>query len=631
MLQKGGDMKKWISMALVLAMLLNLVVFATVEKDSDENYTRVGTILKEIGITQGTGKGLEEQSPLTREQALVFTLRMAGLEEEAKKADVADAAVFKDVPKKSWAAPYIAYAKKMGKTSGISPDAFGLGRNVTMKEMVTFMLRALGHTADWKTEDIMAKGRKLGITADTTDGKGKLKRGQAFVLIINTLQQVPMGESVPLYEKLGHKHAYFAENASGGSGGGNAGGHTSDKPVVRIDNRYMPKLVKATTYLYDEFSVWFNVPIKTPEKKNIRITLADGREITNYTMAPGGSRIIFQFRDQNLHGKVMTIRIQDVESSYGTKMVGTAVAVAQFQDYTPLKIVETNVLNEKSFEVTFSTNFAGVAESGQWKSEKVRVYSDGRLIPRDDFDFGYGGRTYKVIFKKKEDYPKVSAKIETWGLYTTPYHKYMEGTESVEIDFSQFGKTDIPLPEPAPTMEPQIGILPPEQDDLDDIRNSWGNNVPPATTEPRTTMTSAVATTTPLATTPVGTTSVGTTPVATTTEAATTVLPVPQCEPAYIYQDRWERDAARFFTTKPIAKLEGFVLKDERDQVIPCTFEPFSIQLYGETVYGFTLSWASEGGRYERIPRKLYVEKMIETECGAVTGPFEYEMAIVIN
>lgn len=604
-------MRKWISIVITLAMLLNLAVFATVEMDSDANYTRVGTILKEIGITQGADKGLEEHSPLTREQALIFTLRMAGLEEDAKKADVADAAAFKDVPKNHWAAPYIAYAKKTGKTSGIRPDAFGLGQKVTMKEMVTFMLRALGHTADWDKEDIMAKGRRYLITADASNGASQINRGQAFVLMINALQQNPAGETKPLYEKLGHKHTYFASHGDNQGGGDNIGA----KKVIRVDHSNMPVLVKATTYLYDEFSVWFNVPIKTPEKKDIEITVNDGREITNYTMAPGGNRIIFSFRDQNLHGKVMTVRIKNVESSYGTKMAGTAQAVAQFQDFTPLKIVESNVLNEKSFEVTFSTDFAGVAESGKWKSEKVRVYSDGRLIPRDDFDFGYGGRTYKVIFKKKEDYPKTKARIETWGVYTTPYHKYMEGTEGIDIDFTKVGKTEIPLPQPAPIMEPELGVLPPEGRDW--IEDTWGSNDTVATTD---------VTTSPIATTdstPAGTTE--TTPVATTTTS------VPKCEPAYVYHDSWRGNSAEFYTTKPIAKLEGFVLKDHQGVVIPCTFEPFSREFYGGVQYGFTLSWTLEGRKHEYIPRTLYVEKMIETECGAETGPFEYIMVVVIN
>ena len=119
------------------------------ERDMD-TALRFANSLHALGLFNGTGTG-PDGKPLyelnrtgTRVEAVVMLVRFLGRETEAKNGSFTHP--FTDVP--DWAAPYVGYAYENGLTNGISATEFGPSATCTAQMYLTFMLRALGYSAD---------------------------------------------------------------------------------------------------------------------------------------------------------------------------------------------------------------------------------------------------------------------------------------------------------------------------------------------------------------------------------------------------------------------------------------------------------------------------------------------------
>lgn len=190
-------MKKIVSIWIAFLLVMNFISADT------GNYRKIALELKKYGMILGDEKGnFNEYDKITREQSIVILSRMLGEEKNAKATNYNT--TFADVRKDSSYTPYIGYAKLKGWTSGISKTEFGMGRNVSTKMMASFMLRALGHTADWKTEDIMKKARENGILKNISASENdSMIRGEVFVMMMNTLNLNINGTDEKLSESLG--------------------------------------------------------------------------------------------------------------------------------------------------------------------------------------------------------------------------------------------------------------------------------------------------------------------------------------------------------------------------------------------------------------------------------------------
>ncbi len=186
-----------------LAILLSLVMLLSTLSPAFAGAIEYGAELKEMGIIKGDQNGdLNEAANVTREEAIVTLTRMMGQEEKALQCK--DETPFSDVATDHWARPYLGYAKKMGWTNGIGDGKFGLGKNVTAQEYVTFMLRALGHTGSDVYANALTQGTELEIYDDAAIlSKDALLRKDVFVLMYNTLYANVKNSEQRLVEKLG--------------------------------------------------------------------------------------------------------------------------------------------------------------------------------------------------------------------------------------------------------------------------------------------------------------------------------------------------------------------------------------------------------------------------------------------
>ncbi|WP_105616679.1 Ig-like domain-containing protein [Vallitalea okinawensis] len=188
-------LKKLLAILMVLTIALStMTTFAMTTIDK-------ALVLKELGIIEGYEDGsLGLENILTREETLVLVLRLKGytkddLDEGSKS--------FDDVPVDHWAAPWIAKAKALGLTKGISPTQFGIQREVTMHEVITFLLNILEYEDTWKLAPELGLTLNLIQPDDLIDfNTPGVLRGTFVDIAYQLLQTKIHGDDITLVQKM---------------------------------------------------------------------------------------------------------------------------------------------------------------------------------------------------------------------------------------------------------------------------------------------------------------------------------------------------------------------------------------------------------------------------------------------
>lgn len=560
---------------LIVAILCfsSLSAFAAApESDKTDRYTAVGDVLKKAGVISGTDKGLEEFSPLTREQALAITVRMNGWDKDMS--DYQPLGLFSDVPSHHWAAKYVEIARIKGLTEGIGDGKFGLGQRVTKKQFLSYMLRTLGHTADWAKEDIMAKAKLLNLSNDAANqDKQEMLRGQAFIYMANALLQPAKDKSKALYAELGLKNEYFTKNDKNKGTSTDKDNKDNDKKVDKnkrkrvtkktFDDTEYPRPIKASTPTFDELKVEFNTLISRPEKKNFKFTVSDGRTLSDsaYTIAPGGSDIIFHFKSQNLHGKTLTCTMKGLVSSGGKPMLGEGVIKATYKDFTPIYFTNTKILSEKQYEAFLSID----VKKGSFPAG-YSVTSDGReLVEKVDYEMSWGGKRFAPRFKNEAAYPKRESTLTIWGWVTSPYEKYLDEPISITVDFEGERNRDYDAPPVDDAVEPTVDFTI-DDEILDRIIDEINKDI--------------------------------------------------DCIAPYIENHSKTRNGFEFYTAAPIKEIRGLYLRDVTGKKHRCDY----------TINNNRESFRVYIGSINAEIDALLVDNIICNICKAETGPIEYRL-----
>lgn len=178
-------MKKITVLFLLSLMVFSLSVFA---EDSLS-----GEALKELGLIQGDGNGLNESGDITREALvkMVVSLSMDLTDDFV----VPESPTFSDVPKDHWAYSWVERAYAGNLTKGIGNGLFGLGQKVTKQQVAAFMLNTLNATYDYK--DAVEFASNKGISTQVLEN---FNRGNAFEMVSKTLLLTPAGQEKALFE-----------------------------------------------------------------------------------------------------------------------------------------------------------------------------------------------------------------------------------------------------------------------------------------------------------------------------------------------------------------------------------------------------------------------------------------------
>lgn len=197
-------MKRYLSLLIALVMVFGLV---SVHADGSKNLSEdeAGKKLKDWGALKGSKDGnLMKDEGLKREDAVLILIRMMGKEAEAEATPTLPG--FKDI-KDRYYHPYIAFAQAQGWTEGRNKDEFGYGDYVTGDEFTALMLRALGYDYKGKLySKVGDKAKELGLLNGVNmDKASKFRRGSAFVMMFNTLQQPKKDGEHKLSQVLGYE------------------------------------------------------------------------------------------------------------------------------------------------------------------------------------------------------------------------------------------------------------------------------------------------------------------------------------------------------------------------------------------------------------------------------------------
>lgn len=175
----------------------------------DDGFVSAYTLSRLGGLFRGSDKGFELDRTPNRAEAAIMLVRFLGLESYAYESygEIEEGEApypFKDVNPNH--APYIALLYHMGLTAGTSTETFSPDDDVTLKDYMTFMLRALGYSEEtdfsWETapEDALGVGVLSQRQYDRLCSKPFDRGGMAYAAL--AALEAPTSEGQPLYEKL---------------------------------------------------------------------------------------------------------------------------------------------------------------------------------------------------------------------------------------------------------------------------------------------------------------------------------------------------------------------------------------------------------------------------------------------
>lgn len=196
-------MKRLLAGILVFIMLLAIIAPVIAETSYDE----AAKVLNDLDVLKGDENGnLMLNKNFKRQDMVVMISRLYKKEDVAKTFTGKN--VFKDLTsERKFYIPYITWAKEEGLIIGREKDEFGFNEEVTVQELQTVLLRALGYgdeASNWN--NVPALAEKMGIM-EGLDIKpsAKISRGQLSVMVLNTLRENKKSLSLSLGEILGLK------------------------------------------------------------------------------------------------------------------------------------------------------------------------------------------------------------------------------------------------------------------------------------------------------------------------------------------------------------------------------------------------------------------------------------------
>ena len=297
-------MKKILALVLVLSMVLGSFGFAFAATPVQTN---AGQALKDLGVLKGDASGnLMLDSVLKRQDIIVLLSRLMGAEEEAAKFPIPTA--FTDVTD-AYYKPFIGWATVEGLTNGIGENKFGFDQELTVKELATFLLRALGNDNAWDKAEALSV--ELGLVAAGTNFNAAASRGVMAAATLNALGTAMNGEKHSLGTHLG------------------LAGFELEQPVV-----FGVKSVKANTA--KSFQVEFTKAVEDTSK--ITFTAKRGTATANITTKWNADKTVATLETATkLAEGIYTVAVTDL-GEFKVEIEKEKVAVVEYDSETIVRI-----------------------------------------------------------------------------------------------------------------------------------------------------------------------------------------------------------------------------------------------------------------------------------------------------
>lgn len=159
-----------------------------------------GKVLYDLGLFNGVSTEKYEpnlEGDMNREQAMKMIVSALGWEPSSK-----EQCPFSDVS--DWAKPYVGRAYLKGIALGTVPEnnIFGAKDSVTMQQLLTFYLRALGYETSYAYENALKLGEITGLTDNIEPTEDNLKRYHLVMATYNALGSSRLESARTLAEDL---------------------------------------------------------------------------------------------------------------------------------------------------------------------------------------------------------------------------------------------------------------------------------------------------------------------------------------------------------------------------------------------------------------------------------------------
>ena len=159
--------------------------------------------LSYLGLLSGSGWkdgkiDFELERNLTKLETLILTVRMLGVETEVLENPAEHP--YTDVPE--WGSAYVGYFYENGVFAEEGPAEFLPGNNVSSEEFLTFMLYALGYTAQVEQYNPALSGVSGLRAGICTELKESITRGDAVMMMFRTLNATMNGSDKLLSQVL---------------------------------------------------------------------------------------------------------------------------------------------------------------------------------------------------------------------------------------------------------------------------------------------------------------------------------------------------------------------------------------------------------------------------------------------
>ena len=201
-MERSDASEKLLSLVLILVIVTFNLYPALAASSEERLYREAGEILKKVGVLKGSETGdLMLNDKLKRQDMVVLLSRLYKKEETAKRYTPKN--LFSDV-QSSFYKPYIAWAVDQGLIKGRDNNEFGFDDPVTVQEMQTVLLRALGYweeAKDWDNVPNFAKGLGL-MRGLSSSSREQVTRGLMAAMTLNALRLTISGGSMTLADKL---------------------------------------------------------------------------------------------------------------------------------------------------------------------------------------------------------------------------------------------------------------------------------------------------------------------------------------------------------------------------------------------------------------------------------------------
>lgn len=203
--------KRFISLCLALVCML-APASAAFSDISDSRLEQTASVLDALGIMQGVDyQRFSPEASLTRAQFCKLAVTAMGVSDTSAYGSYT---IFPDVKSSHWASKYINAAvlhpdlKKQAIIRGYADGTFGPDKTVNFGEVCTMLLRMLGYTESdigpfWPT-DYIARAKSLGLTKGVSSAAAlnPVKRADAATMLLNTLGTKTKDDSGMLLSKV---------------------------------------------------------------------------------------------------------------------------------------------------------------------------------------------------------------------------------------------------------------------------------------------------------------------------------------------------------------------------------------------------------------------------------------------